>query len=250
MKLCIDNYELDQFHTIVQAFGSERYGYVVTPNVDHLIRYSEDPAFRDVYADATYVLFDSRFLAKWLKLTRNLTINVCPGSDLTQWILESGVAAADRLVLVGATAAQARQLVERYGLRELLHIEVPMGFVHDEREVNRCLELIEASSPFRYCFMAVGSPQQELLSRQLKLRAKAHGLSLCVGASINYLTGTERRAPGWLQRLGLEWLFRLSRSPGRLAKRYLVRGPRIFTILPRIQFVLRRGAADESATMS
>jgi exopolysaccharide biosynthesis WecB/TagA/CpsF family protein len=56
-------------------------------------------------------------------------------------------------------------------------------------------------------------------------------MGLCVGAAVNFLTGTERRAPRWMQRSGTEWLFRLLNDPLRLAKRYLVRGPRVFSLL-------------------
>jgi exopolysaccharide biosynthesis WecB/TagA/CpsF family protein len=65
-------------------------------------------------------------------------------------------------------------------------------------------------------------------------------LALCIGASINFLTGAEKRAPRWMQRLGVEWLYRLLRNPRRLAWRYLLRGPRIFTLLPRFEVELRR----------
>jgi len=239
MKFYLDAYGLTAFEAVVRDFGARRYGYVVTANVDHIIRYHEDPGFRNTYADASYVLLDSRFLAKWLRFTRGLAIDPCPGSDLTLRVFEDASIAGERLLLVGSTAAQAQALSRRYGLRDLVHIEVPMGFIHDPQQVESCLRRIEAESPFRYCFIAVGSPQQEILSRHLKLRGKTMGLALCVGASIDYLTGKERRAPRWLQRLALEWLFRLLHSPRRLARRYLVRGPRIFAVLSDIQFELR-----------
>lgn len=67
----------------------------------------------------------------------------------------------------------------------------------------------------------------------------ARGLTLCCGASINFLTGVERRAPQWMQRLSLEWLYRLLQNPRRLARRYLVRGPQIVRLLPGLQLDLR-----------
>jgi UDP-N-acetyl-D-mannosaminuronic acid transferase (WecB/TagA/CpsF family) len=65
-----------------------------------------------------------------------------------------------------------------------------------------------------------------------------------VGASLNFITGREKRAPHWMQQLALEWLFRLAQDPQRLANRYLVRGPRFFGHLRRAQYVLRKNAAD------
>jgi UDP-N-acetyl-D-mannosaminuronic acid transferase (WecB/TagA/CpsF family) len=67
---------------------------------------------------------------------------------------------------------------------------------------------------------------------------------LCVGASINFLTGVEMRAPRWMQAMGLEWLFRLLKNPRRMAMRYLVRGPRIFLLLPRLELRLREPRSE------
>jgi exopolysaccharide biosynthesis WecB/TagA/CpsF family protein len=165
---------------------------------------------------------------------------VSPGSDLTAALLSSVARPGDSVVLVGATPHQAEQLRTRYGLASLRHIAPPMSFMDDPEAVETCLLEIEAASPFRFCFLAVGSPQQEILAHELKKRGIARGLALCVGGSINFLTGVEKRAPRWSRLMGLEWLFRLLRDPRRLAKRYLLRGPRIFFLLPRLELRARR----------
>ena len=56
------------------------------------------------------------------------------------------------------------------------------------------------------------------------------GIALCVGASIDFLTGKSIRAPLWLQKMGLEWAYRLAREPMRLWRRYLVESPKVFRI--------------------
>jgi exopolysaccharide biosynthesis WecB/TagA/CpsF family protein len=92
----------------------------------------------------------------------------------------------------------------------------------------------------------VGSPQQELVARALQERGRARGLALCVGASLDFIGGIEQRAPLWMQRASLEWLYRLLQNPRRLAGRYLVRGPRIFLQITQSRFVLRaRGRTAE-----
>lgn len=240
--LTIDDYDLAEFCAIVAIYGAERCDYVVTPNVDHVIRYCEDAQFRALYAQAAYVLLDSRFLARLIQILRRLQPRVCPGSDLTRLIFGGIIKPDDATVLVGATAAQAQQLRTQFGLRALHHIDPPMGFIRDPNAVERCLREIEAVSPFRFCFLAIGSPQQETVALALKERGMARGLVLCIGASINFITGIERRAPYWMQRLGAEWLFRLLQDPRRLARRYLLRGPRIFLLLRRIEWRLRRSA--------
>ena len=239
-----DDFDVPGFTRFAAGFGTERYGYVVTPNTDHLIRLHDDAGFRASYSEASYVLLDSRFLSHVLWLTRGLRLPVCPGSDLTATLFTDVIRPDDPLVLIGGSAGQAQQVAERYGLKRLSHFNPPMGFIRDPAAVDACLRFIEAQSPFRFCFIGVGAPQQEYLARQLKVRGSARGLALCIGASINFLTGKERRAPRWMQVLGLEWLYRLVQSPRRLAKRYLVRGPRVFTLLMGSTIELRRTAPE------
>jgi exopolysaccharide biosynthesis WecB/TagA/CpsF family protein len=241
--LHIDDYELREARDIAAAFGSDRFGYVVTPNVDHVIRHYYDAEFRTLYAQAAYVFLDSHFLANLVSLLKRRRHRVTPGSDLTATLMSSVIKPDDATVLVGGTAEQAQELRARFGFKSLLHIDPPMNFIQDEKAVEACLCAIEAASPFRFCFLAFGTPQQEIIALKLKERGVARGLALCVGASINFMTGVEKRAPHWIRRSGFEWLYRLVRSPKRLANRYLVRGPRIFLLLPRIELRLRRGAA-------
>jgi N-acetylglucosaminyldiphosphoundecaprenol N-acetyl-beta-D-mannosaminyltransferase len=246
IELALDDYDLSTFCELLSRPADGKFRYVVTPNVDHVIRYCDDPEFRQLYAQASHILLDSRVLACLLVLSRKLRapVRVCTGSDLTAEIFARLLQPEDRVVLVGGTAQQATVLRQRFGLRHLQHIDPPMGFIRDAAAVEACLRAIEAESPFRFCFLAIGSPQQEMLAHHLKVRAHARGTALCIGASINFLTGTERRAPRWLQRLGLEWLYRLSHNPGRLAGRYLMRGPRIFQLLLGLDLTLRPSHDD------
>jgi N-acetylglucosaminyldiphosphoundecaprenol N-acetyl-beta-D-mannosaminyltransferase len=238
--LDIDDHDLEEALQLVATFGSDRYGYIVTPNVDHIIRHHQDSQFRALYAQAAYVLLDSRFLAHTVGLVKRQVLRVCLGSDLTTAMLDSIIKPLDVAILVGGAPEQAQILKERYGLMRLRHIDPPMNFIHDPLAVETCLREIEAASPFRFCFLAIGSPQQEIIAQKLKERGIARGLALCVGGAINFLTGIERRAPLWMQQAGFEWLYRLSRNPRRLWKRYLLRGPKIFLLLWRIELRLRK----------
>jgi N-acetylglucosaminyldiphosphoundecaprenol N-acetyl-beta-D-mannosaminyltransferase len=241
-RIPIDDYDVGEFAAVAARFGRERCGFVVTPNVDHLIRYYEDPTFRAQYRAADFILMDSRFAARLVRLLKGVRLPVCTGSDLTARLLSDVVQPTDAIVMIGGDEEQARQIAARYGLQNLRHHNPPMGFIKDPVAVEECLKFIENAGPFRFCFLAVGSPQQETLAQALRARGIARGLALCIGASLNFLTGHERRAPVWMQKLALEWLFRLMQNPRRLARRYLVRGPRIFAHLRRSRVVLRKAA--------
>jgi exopolysaccharide biosynthesis WecB/TagA/CpsF family protein len=239
----LDDYDVATFVATAKDFGQSRYGFVVTPNVDHLIRLHEDARFRELYAAARYVLLDSRFLANLLRGVTGRRLPVCTGSDLTARLLADVAEVGDRIVVIGGDEQQMRDLETRYGFRNLVQLSPPMGFIRDPDAVEACLRFVEAHSPFRFCLLAVGAPQQEILAEQLQTRGVARGLALCVGASIDFVTGTQRRAPQWMQNAGLEWLFRLGQNPARLATRYLVRGPRVFGLLRKTEFVLRARSA-------
>ena len=235
----IDDLDLPAFLKVAAGFGAQRYGYVVTPNVDHLIRCHEDPSYHSIYRSATYVLLDSRFAAYLLRVFKGLRLPVCPGSDVFPALLDQVVRPSDRLVLIGGSSQQAQTLARTHGLTNLRHHNPPMGFINDPAAVRECLEFIEAASPFRFCFLAVGAPQQERIAHMLLERGRAAGLALCFGASLNFVTGIEKRAPVWMRRIGSEWLYRLIQDPKRLGRRYLIRGPRIFGHLRRARIVLR-----------
>jgi len=229
--LTFDDFDLTAFTAVASSFGQESYGFVVTPNVDHMIRFYEDAAFRALYAKASYVLLDSRFANALFQVFKGRTVPICTGSDLVAALLKKSVRATDRIVLIGGSEMSAQSIASKYGLKDLKHHNPPMGFIKDPQAVTTCLEFIEEHSPFRFCFLAVGSPQQEAIAARLRERGKARGLTLCTGAAINFITGVEKRAPEWVQHLALEWLYRLVQNPRRLATRYLVRGPKIFRYL-------------------
>ncbi|MFZ0498943.1 MAG: WecB/TagA/CpsF family glycosyltransferase [Steroidobacteraceae bacterium] len=236
----LDDFDLEGFLAVAARFGSGRFGFVVTPNVDHLIRYHEDAAFRARYAAADFALLDSRFAARLIWLMKGLRLPVCTGSDLTAALFRRVIAPDDRIVLIGGQPEQAALIAAQLGLRNVRHLNPPMGFIKQPEAVEECLRFIEQASPFRFCFLAVGCPQQEMLATLLRQRGIARGLALCIGASLNFLTGHERRAPLWMQKLALEWLYRLAQDPRRLWVRYLVRGPRVVGQLRQAQVVLRK----------
>jgi exopolysaccharide biosynthesis WecB/TagA/CpsF family protein len=105
----------------------------------------------------------------------------------------------------------------------------PMGLRHDATARRAAAEFV-ARSGARFTFIAVGSPQQEMIAAEAKAIPGGTGMALCIGAALDFLTGKQKRAPRSLQRLGLEWAHRLLSNPKRMWRRYLLEGPRIFLI--------------------
>lgn len=215
------------------------FGYLVTPNADHLVRLARDPArYGPLYARAEWRLLDSRVVAR---LARGLGLAappVVPGSDLTARLLEQAVPPGEVVAVLGGSAQGVARLQARHGLT-LRHHDPPMGFDADPAAFEAALRFIEASAA-RFHLLCVGSPRQEMLARALAERGVARGTALCVGASLRFLTGEERRAPRLVQRAGCEWAWRLAQDPRRLARRYLLDDPAILGLLWRERSALRR----------
>jgi exopolysaccharide biosynthesis WecB/TagA/CpsF family protein len=205
------------------------FAYVVTPNVDHMVRLQRRRSdLWPIYRSAWMTLCDSRILAL-LARSMGLTLPVLPGSDLTQDMFEHIVGPDDRIAIIGGDAGAIRQLAKRYRFRNVHHYNPPMGFIKDPAEVAKAVRFV-AETGARYTFLAVGSPQQEMLAYRIKQAGGATGLGFCVGASLDFLTGVQTRAPRFMRVLALEWLHRLASDPGRMWRRYLYDGPVIFQI--------------------
>lgn len=219
--------------SVLKAIGARGedapFAYVVTPNVDHVVRLQRRrsdlwPAYRSAWA----TLCDSRIIAL---LARNLGIAlpVVPGSDLTQQIFENAIQPHDKIAIIGGHAAMIGRLSGQYGLENVHHYDPPMGFIKDPVEVMRTVRFV-IDTGARYSFFAVGSPQQEILAYRVKQAGGARGTGFCVGASLDFLTGAQKRAPRFMQMLAMEWLHRLASNPARMWRRYLYDGPGIFQI--------------------
>ena len=204
--------------------------YVVTPNVHHMVRLLEDPAtMQPLYERAWRVFCDSRVLSRLARFSGRM-LPVITGSDLTAHLIARAAEQRLTIVLIGPTAAACAALGDRYpGLNIVFHTP-PMGFIKSEHEVQKCVDFV-AKTQAPLTFLAVGMPQQEILARRIADHPQARGVGLCIGASIDFLVGKQRRAPVCLQKAGLEWLHRLLSDPRRLASRYLIECPRIFYLI-------------------
>ena len=220
---------LDQ---LSQVTADEPYSYLVTPNVDHVVRLHESResvrALKPMYDAADLCLCDSKIL-QLLAGLRGVDLPVVPGSELTTRLFERVIRSGDRIAVVGGDPQLLQDLTSQYPGVEFLQHCPPMGLRTNAAARQEAARFI-AESGARFSFIAVGSPQQEMIATEAKAIPNAKGTALCIGASLEFLTGRIRRAPRLAQRLRLEWAHRLLSDPKRMWKRYLVEGPRIFLL--------------------
>ncbi|MCY7281122.1 MAG: WecB/TagA/CpsF family glycosyltransferase [Sphingomonas bacterium] len=204
------------------------FGYIVTPNVDHVVRLNgegSEPALGAAYANADLCVCDSRVLALLARF-RRIRLPVVTGSDLTAAMLENVLSRGDRVAVVGGSPELVRRLSDRYSHIEFVHHCPPMGLRRDVAAQTAAAQFI-TEAKCRFTFLAVGSPQQELIAARV---TAGTGFGLCIGAALEFLTGDQVRAPIVLRRTGLEWAYRLASDPRRLWRRYLIEGPQVFLL--------------------
>lgn len=219
-------------------------GVVVTPNVDHVVIAERDEGFRAAYAAADLALADGMPIVWASRLLGAPLPEKVSGSDLVLPLLARAAARGWRVFLLGAGPGVAEAAAER--LRRELRVEVvgtaaPMVSAAPgapDPEGDRAVEEIRAARP-QLVLVAFGAPKQERWMHARRA-ALAPSVLLGVGASLDFLAGRVRRAPRWMSRGGLEWLWRLAREPRRLSRRYLVEDPRFLAVLWRTARERRR----------
>ncbi|HEY8087531.1 MAG TPA: WecB/TagA/CpsF family glycosyltransferase, partial [Polyangiaceae bacterium] len=209
---------------------------VFTPNVDHVVLAEEDPRMRRAYARADLSLVDGMPLLWASRLLRAPLPEKISGSDFVMPLLERAASRGWRVHLFGAgpgVAEKAREkLAELLPRLNIVGVDAPRVGTEDSAErIEEILAPIRRVNP-QIVLVALGAPKQEIWIDQVR-DALTPAVLLGVGASLDFVAGTIPRAPRWMSRTGLEWLYRLTREPGRLWRRYLVRDPRFLLVLAR-----------------
>ena len=219
---------------VVNRSRAAAFSYLVTPNVDHVVRLHralqgpDGDVLLHAYQDADLTLCDSRILAL-LAGWSGIELPVVAGSDLTALLLATPLPDGTRIALVGGDDAQREWLAKARPETQLFHHAPPMGLRTNSAAQVAAAQFVEESRP-HLTLLTVGAPQSEIVAQLIKSRGKASGVALCVGASLEFLTGEKRRAPRAVQAMRMEWAFRLLSEPRRLWRRYLVEGPAILRI--------------------
>lgn len=221
---------------ICQRAKNRAGGFVVTPNLDHLCLAEEHASIRTAYHEAFLALPDGMPMVWWAKWMGEALPEKVSGSDLLYPLCQRAAEQGLRVFFLGAPPGVAQVAASRL-LHSIPRLQVcgtlapPLGFQHVPETSARVLRQLKRAKP-NLIFVALGCPKQETWMRA-HYRALAPAVLLGVGAAIEFVAGTQVRAPAWVSRVGLEWLHRLLHNPKRLWHRYLVRDKAALAILMR-----------------
>lgn len=199
--------------------------YVVTPNVDHIVKLEKDAFFKKIYDEADLILADGQPLVWISYLLGEPIVEKVSGSDLFPRVCERAAQKGYRVFLLGAAPGVADKaadnLAKRYsGLNIVGTYSPPYGFEKDPEELERIFKIVN-SADVQILAIGLGTPKQEKFFYQYREKMQVP-VALHIGATLDFESGEVRRAPEWMSRIGLEWLYRLAKEPRRMSKRYLI----------------------------
>lgn len=236
----IDNVSMaEALKAIEELVAARKPCYVTSPNVDILIRYRRDREFARYYdedalclADGVPIMWAANFLGTPLK-------EKISGSDLVPKVCELANRKGYKIFFMGgrpgaADAAKAKLLETLKDIKIVGTYAPPFGFERDAAELQKIADMVKAAKP-DILFVGLGAPKQELWIKRYHEELGVP-VSMGVGVTFEFIAGIVKRAPVWMQNIGLEWFWRLCMEPGRLWKRYLIDDTQFFGIILQQKF--------------
>ena len=225
MNIEIDNLSMDEAIDSIDRLINERHRYVVTPNVDHIVKLDNDAEFRKVYENADLILTDGKPLIWISKLYGTPIREKISGSDIFPKVCELANKKHYAMYLLGAgkgvAEVAAKNIVNEY---DNIHVvgtySPPFGFENDKSEIDFILDRINSAKP-DILIVGLGAPKQEKFIYKYIDKLDV-GIALGLGASIDFMAGNIKRAPKWVSNIGFEWFYRFLKEPKRLFKRYFI----------------------------
>lgn len=208
--------------------------YIIAVNVDVIIKIENDSYLKEIADNADMVLMDGKPLVWISSLLKTPVKEKISGSDLVPLVCEMAANKGYTMFFIGGKEGIADQakvrLEKQYPQIKIVGTYAPkFGFEKSEEELNKINRMISDVKPdiLVVCF---GCPKQEkfIYENIEKYDAK---VSICAGATIDFLAGNMKRAPQWMSNNGLEWFYRFIQEPKRLFRRYFVDDMKIFRLI-------------------
>lgn len=220
--------------TIENLIKSDKKSYLVAVNVDVIMKIENDSYLKKITNNADMVFVDGKPLIWISNLYKRPIKEKISGSDMVLRLCELASKKGYTIYFLGGKEGIA-DLAKKRLESQLRRIQIvgtyspPFGFEKDEQEIGKINNLISEAHPdlLIVCF---GCPKQEkfIYENYKKYDAK---VSVCAGATVDFIAGNMKRAPEWMSKHGLEWFYRFIQEPKRLFKRYFVDDVKIIKLV-------------------
>jgi N-acetylglucosaminyldiphosphoundecaprenol N-acetyl-beta-D-mannosaminyltransferase len=208
---------------------------LVTPNAGHLTNIFAKSEISEIYSTAELSLIDGWPIAVAAKNASKLKISRVTGSDLLPELFSQLTKEVRVGIVGGKNESLIRQSLESRFPELNIQIIDTSQWTNSVYDVRRLRELVQYNA-LSIVLLCLGHPKQELLAKELNIYDWAGSRPdwiMCVGATIDFLTGEQKRAPRFFQKIGLEWVFRLITNPKKLTRRYLN------AVIPSLRLILK-----------
>jgi len=222
----VNNLTMDEtLKEIEHYIASDKRRYIVATNVDVIMQIENDKYLKEIIDNADMALVDGTPLIWISKLLKRPIKEKISGSDLVPKVCELAAHKGYSMFLIGGNDGIADKAKNRLkhklpDIRIVGTYAPPFGFQENEEELKKINFIISNSKPdiLVACF---GCPKQEKFIYENKDKYNAK-VSICAGATIDFIAGNVKRAPKWMSDYGFEWFFRFLQEPKRLFKRYFI----------------------------
>ena len=235
MNTEIDNLTMKEtIDEIDKLIKKDKNAYVVTPNVDHIVKLETDKELQEVYKDADLILTDGKPLIWISKFYKTPIKEKISGSDLFPLLCEMAAEKGYNMFFLGAgdgvANKAAQNLTNKFPKLNIVGTySPPFGFEKDKKEIEKIINMVNKANT-QILIVGLGCPKQEKFIHKYRKELNVP-ISLGLGASLDFEAGNIKRAPKWMSDNGLEWLYRLSKEPKRMFKRYIVDDVKIFKLM-------------------
>jgi N-acetylglucosaminyldiphosphoundecaprenol N-acetyl-beta-D-mannosaminyltransferase len=236
----VDDLTRDLALTYVESFMSGTTLHrLVTPNADFVIHAHEDETFRHILNTSSLCIPDGMGIMRGarmlgVKIKENVT-----GRLLVRPLCELAAKRGWKVYILasapGIAPIAAEKLMRDYPGLQIVGARGPsFQFVKDPAEIEDVLAEMERVQP-DLLFLGIGAPKSERWIYDYRDRIPAK-VAIGVGYAFDIIAGKIAECPGWITRIGFEWLYRTLKEPKRLWKRYFVRDPRFFVMVIKQRF--------------
>jgi N-acetylglucosaminyldiphosphoundecaprenol N-acetyl-beta-D-mannosaminyltransferase len=243
LGLDIDNVSMHEtIEKIDLLIRENQSALIFTPNVQRLVYGIRDKQTENIYKQADMLIPDGMPLIWASKLLGVPLKEKVSGSDLLPLFCQAASKKGHKMFFLGADpgiAEEAKNILahKNPGLQIVGTYSPPYGFENMDGEIEKIIKMIKGKNP-HVLFVGLGFPKEERFMWKHKDDFQVP-VSIGIGATFDFITGKQRRAPVWMQKGGLEWFHRLCHDPKRLWKRYLV-GNSLFIFLISREFLRKR----------
>ena len=208
---------------------------LVTPNAGHLKNIASNLELKEIYSTADLSLIDGWPIAVAAKNASKQKVQRVTGSDLLPKLFPELSKEIRIGIIGGEDEINIRKTLEQKYPNLNIQVIDTSTWSTSVYDVRRLRELVQYNA-LSIILLCLGHPKQELLAKELKNYDWAGSRPdwiMCVGATIEYLTGTQKRAPVFFQKIGMEWFFRLLTNPKKFFTRYFE------AVLPATKLILK-----------